>query len=282
MLIKKIDRAAHFLAQHQKKFRCPFCSADFTAVDGHSMVCQNGHRFDLSKKGTLYFLRKAVQTDYDTEMFSSRQKVITSGIYDPVLMQLLSLLKEESPSSLLVDAGCGEGSFLNRLSGLGLKMTTIGFDLSKEGILLASRSDSDTFWCVADMTNLPFGTGQVDCLLNFLSPAHYGEFKRVLSKQGRVIKVIPESEYLKELRLLFYQENDEKQHYSNEKVYRKFQEEWTVTHDERVTYTSAVPSDLQQDVLKMSPLQWGGLLPEDSEDVCQEVTIDLRILVGEK
>lgn len=283
MLEKKIDRAAHFLAQHRSVFRCPFCFSSFTSVKEHSMICEEGHRFDLSKKGTLYFLRKAVQTDYDEAMFSSRHQIITAGFYDVVLERLRDLCADVvGESGVLVDAGCGDGTFLDRLSELGLRGTKIGFDLSKDGILRASRFNGDAFWCVADMTNLPFADEQINLILNFLSPAHYGEFKRVLSENGQVVKVIPESGYLQELRSLLYQDHAEKQVYSNEKVYQKFKEEWQVVEDERVTYTLPVPTELQQDLLNMSPLQWGAEVPKDPETVCEKMTIDLRILVGER
>ena len=55
---------------------------------------------------------------------------------------------------------------------------------------------------VADLAHLPFKDGSIDVIVNILSPINYKDFKRVLSDDGLVYKVIPETGYLKELRKL--------------------------------------------------------------------------------
>lgn len=62
-------------------------------------------------------------------------------------------------------------SFLAELSQAGLSGLKIGFDLSKEGIYLASNQPIDAFWCVADLTNLPFADQGLDTILNIFSPS---------------------------------------------------------------------------------------------------------------
>lgn len=53
-MLKKIDRGALFLAKQQALFRCPKCHREMNQIE-KSLICLNGHRFDLAKKGTLYF-----------------------------------------------------------------------------------------------------------------------------------------------------------------------------------------------------------------------------------
>ena len=53
---------------------------------------------------------------------------------------------------------------------------------------------------IANLSNLPFRDNSVSCILNILTPANYTEFFRVLGKDGYLIKVIPNAEYLKEIR----------------------------------------------------------------------------------
>nr|MBC9702337.1 50S rRNA methyltransferase [Leuconostoc sp.] len=60
-MLKKIDKGALFLADQQQLFRCPNCHGKMTQKD-KSLVCEKGHRFDLSKKGTLYFLAHQIKT----------------------------------------------------------------------------------------------------------------------------------------------------------------------------------------------------------------------------
>ena len=51
-----------------------------------------------------------------------------------------------------------------------------------------------------DLYNLPFTDNVFDIVLNFLSPINSKEVSRVLKDNGLIIKIVPTSEYLKELR----------------------------------------------------------------------------------
>ena len=148
---------------------------------------------------------------------------------------------------------------------------------------LATEQPIEAFWCVADMTNLPFNDQSISHLLNIFSPSHYEEFRRVLKSQGKIIKVVPEADYLKELRALFYENNEAKQSYSNEKVVTKFAEELTLVSQERLTYQFPVPKENQIDLLKMSPLSWGATaeaFAKAQENNVETITIDVLILIG--
>ncbi len=81
----------------------------------------------------------------------------------------------------------------------------VGFDLSKEGVYAATAQPVEAFWCVADLTNLPFEDQTFTTILNIFSPSHYKEFQRVLTDDGEVLKIVPQQDYLKELRKRFIQ-----------------------------------------------------------------------------
>lgn len=280
-MLKKIDQAGLFLENNQEYFRCPTCKNAMTA-NHHTLSCGNGHRFDLSKKGTLYFLDHQIKTGYDDAMFAPRGRMIASGMYEPVLEALAKYL---TPDEVLLDVGCGEGSFLADLGKKGLAGKLIGFDISKEGVYLATNQVLDAFWCVADLTNLPFADHSFSTILNIFSPSHYEEFKRTLADHGQVIKVVPQAGYLKELRQAFYPDQLEKQTYSNVAVVDKFKEHLTDVSVERITYTFDIPADRQQDLLHMSPLEWQ-VEPERFNYLMAHpltaITIDLDILRGVK
>lgn len=278
-MLKKIDSARNYLEKHYRQFRCPTCHKEFV-LNGYSLICEENHQFDLSKKGTLYFLSHSIQTEYNKKMLLHRGKMIQSGMYQPLLDKIIEAMNLTGNT---LDVGCGEGSFLSELTRLGLAGGKTGFDISKDGIYLASNQPIDAFWCVADLTNLPFNDHSMDTILNIFSPSHYQEFQRVLKQDGTVIKVIPEEGYLKELRAAFYPDDREKQSYSNEKVLAKFSKEMSVISDERVTYKFEIPEVNQLDLLEMSPLEWG--VSETVKQKLQkaplrEITIDVRMLVG--
>jgi 23S rRNA (guanine745-N1)-methyltransferase len=278
-MLKKIDLARNFLEEHQEQFLCPVCK-QYVRLEGYSLVCSKNHHFDLSKKGTIYFLSHSIQTDYSKEMLQPRGRMIKSGMYQPLLEKISKSMVQTGNT---LDVGCGEGSFLTELTDLGLTGAKFGFDLSKEGIYLASNQPIDAFWCVADLTNLPFADQSMDTVLNIFSPSHYEEFRRVLKKEGTVIKVVPETDYLKELRTAFYPDDERKQHYSNEKVLTKFSEEMYILENERISYTFEIPEENRLDLLDMSPLEWGAaseIKERLKMDPLKTITIDVRVLKG--
>ncbi|MFV0560074.1 MAG: methyltransferase domain-containing protein [Enterococcus sp.] len=280
-MLKKIDRAHQFLTEDQALFRCPLCHEDCQTTPT-GLSCVNNHRFDLSKKGTLYFLDHGIKTEYDQAMFAPRGRMIHSGMYQPVI----DLLKKQLPEQAkILDVGCGEGSFLQSIIEDEPVQRAVGFDISKEGIYLATNQPSQVFWCVADLTNLPFRNQTFTTILNIFSPSHYHEFSRVLEDEGTVLKIVPQSGYLKELRQAFYPDQPEKQTYSNERVVAKFEESLELVERQRVTYIFDIPEQNRQDLLAMSPLEWQ-VAPEVREQLrknpLEKITIDVELLKGTK
>ncbi|GCF94020.1 50S rRNA methyltransferase [Enterococcus florum] len=276
-MLKKIDRGAVFLQEHAALFRCPNCHKKMSAKE-KGLICEAGHQYDLSKKGTLFFLDHQIKTEYDQEMFIPRGKMIRSGMYRPVIETIHDWLPEGS----LLDVGCGEGSFIQQLSQLRAPAFSIGFDLSKEGIYLATNQPISAFWCVADLTNLPFADQQFDAILNIFSPSHYQEFERVLKNTGSIIKVVPQADYLAELRAA-YRPNGAP--YSNQAVIERFDMEMSIEKRERLTYEFTIPEENQLDLLEMSPLEWQvdpKIKQQLSENPLKKITIDVDVLKGNK
>lgn len=284
LYMKKIEAAALFMKENRGLFQCPICEEAFSDINGNSLSCLNGHLFDISKKGTLYFLLKGTKNEYDKEMLSSRFNIATAGLFHPLLDELYSSITEKEYGRTL-DVGCGEGSQLDYLSELGLKGQKIGFDISKDAIQLAATHFSSAFWCVADLAQSPFATQQYDTILNIFSPSNYKEFDRLLKKGGQVIKVVPEKEYLIELRQLLYRDQEEKQTYSNEVVIAKFKEHFPLMEIKTIKYSFDLTPSLFADLMKMTPLSWGassGAKEYAMDHPLKKITIDVCVLIGQK
>ncbi len=279
-MLKKIDRSALFLKENYSLFQCPLCQSSLRPLE-KGLLCANNHRFELSKKGTLYFLDHQIKTEYDKQMFAHRGAMIKSGMYQP----LLDYLAPHCDGEQILDVGCGEGSFLNALAEKVSLGPSIGFDLSKEGIYLATSQPADLFWCVADLTKLPFAENSFSTILNIFSPSNYQEFARILKPAGKVIKVVPRSGYLKELRAAFYPDDERKQNYSNQQVVDKFKQIYPDTVSEQVTYVFDIPQANRLSLLEMSPLEWGVAAERKAQlqkEPLAQITIDLDILIGKK
>jgi 23S rRNA (guanine745-N1)-methyltransferase len=218
--------------------------------------------------------------------------ICAEGFYEP----LLEVIKQEiakftvvnkTSRLFILDVGCGEGSHLSWLKN-SLQKTSqvqvqgVGLDLAKEGIQLAARLDQDIVWCVADLTDLPFPDDQFNIVLNILSPANYGEFKRVLHKGGLLVKVLPGENYLGELRKILYRDTP-RFTYSNEDTLNLFKDNISVPECRQISYKVQVNEDKMEHLLKMTPLLWG--TPAGSVDLPQllglkELTVDLTVVVG--
>ena len=235
--------SAAVIARFQEIFRCPVCSGQMQMINLQSLICSNRHCFDIAKQGYVNLLSLAKKTKYDKEMFEYRRMINRSGFFDPlnavISDKIINQLRTNEPTSIL-DAGCGEGSHLTKIQEKLFRKTTnslmaVGIDISKEGISSAAAEYSNAIWCVADIANCPFANHRFNFILNILSPANYSEFQRLIADDGMVIKVIPERDYLKELRDIFYK-GSEKQVNSNEITLDHFNEHFEVTDVESVRY----------------------------------------------
>ncbi|GAK47176.1 methyltransferase [Secundilactobacillus oryzae JCM 18671] len=282
--MKKIERATAFLQQQLGLFRCPVCHLPYTTVIEHGMTCDNGHEMDLSKKGTLYFLNHEVSTEYDAEMLNSRRRILSAGLFDG----FLAAISEAMPSAAatILDVGSGEGTPLKKLldSRITKNDTAIGFDISKPGINLATQLTSSAFWCVADLAQLPFTDHQFDAIIDIFSPSAYAEFNRVLKPGGKLLKVVPNSHYLVELRELLYPETSANHSYSNDRVVSLFKDHYANVQEQPIRYTVPIDQDQFADLLAMTPLSWGAdqaQLTQARQAPLSEITVDVTLLIAE-
>lgn len=263
------------LKKIEELFACPICTQAITVSEEGKMSCTNNHSFDVAKQGYINLMHRPVASMYSKELFEARQQIIVSGLYDKMQQTIASLIGTEMP--VMLDTGCGEGSHLQRICALLENSVGIGIDIAKEGILAAAKFYEGPIWCVGDLANSPFQEQSFDTILNILSPANYDEFKRLLKPGGKVIKVVPQAGYLKELRAQAFADS-EKESYSNEQTVMRFKESFDHVDVLRITYTMPLEASLVPKLLEMTPMGWH---IENRESIqLEEITIDLDVLVG--
>lgn len=273
--LSKRAAGAALMDKNMTLFACPICQESMVIFEQGRLVCSSNHSFDIAKQGYVNMLTHGAVSKYSKDLFESRKAVIDSGIYDLVEDKIGELIAK---AETVLDTGCGEGSHLARImedkrgNSIG-----IGIDIAKEGILAASRHYPEQIWCVGDLAKSPFAKSSFDAILNILSPANYEEFKRLLTHNGCVVKVVPQSGYLHELRAQLYADST-KESYSNEQIVARFKESFADVSVERITYTVPLATELVPALLEMTPMGWHK--KEEANIQLNEITIDVDVLVG--
>jgi 23S rRNA (guanine745-N1)-methyltransferase len=185
-----------------------------------SLQCASGHSFDIARRGYVNLLAASEKRSKDPgdsrEMVSARGEFLDAGHYLPIARKLNELLKVRlNKESVLVDAGCGEGYYLQQLSReTGTAgPTIIGFDISKWAVQAAARR-LDTTWLVASNRNVPVVEHSVDggeIVLVSAGPKHLYELREVIYPTVKTVQSaeLPQAEaagfHLQESTALQYQ-----------------------------------------------------------------------------
>ena len=155
-------------------------------------------------------------------MILSRRDFLDHGYFAPLLSCIGEISEKYVPEGCasLLDAGCGEGYYTagvkNVLEASGRSVDAFGVDLSRDALSQAHRRDSSIHLALAGISRLPVPDGKCDILLNIFSPHFPAEFARVLSPCGVLIRVVPLSRHLFELKTRIYDQPYENQAISPE------------------------------------------------------------------
>jgi 23S rRNA (guanine745-N1)-methyltransferase len=188
--------------------RCPLCRQVFT-VDGSSVRCASGHRFDLARQGHLNLLGARPPAHADTPaMVAARERFLGGGAYAPVAEALvdaartgLRTARGAAPTTpSLLEVGAGTGYYTAALvEGLGGR--AVALDVSAAAARRAARAHPRVAAVVADAwAVLPLGDGVVDVVVSVFAPRNPAEFARVLRPDGVLVVVTPRPDHLQAVR----------------------------------------------------------------------------------
>lgn len=236
---------------------CPICKSRLEP-NGQSFCCKHGHSFDLSASGYLHLLpanqmRSKIPGD-NKQMVRARKEFLSKGYYQPVSdllnHQVLEHCKKGTALQIL-DAGCGEGYYTNRLtaefSRSGAEFAVTGLDISKfavDAAAKAAKSDHDIAghvqYGVASIFDLPVKDHSCHVVTNLFAPVCMEEYRRVLKRGGILVFAVTSTMHLWELKQAIYDEP-----YENEKVDQEY-EGFKMVGKEKVHTTITLPN--QQDI----------------------------------
>ena len=250
--------------------QCPVCRKPlFPSADGYQ--CAEMHSFDAAKQGYVNLVlshnKHSKEPGDGPEMIQSRRRFLNLGYYNRVsdgineaIIAVLSGLAQGCDCSLL-DAGCGEGFYLQRLKtalghGSAAHQAIIyhGIDVSKFAVRQATQRDRGMDWFVASINDLPFVDTSLDLVLSVFSPANIPEFARIIKSTGSLVFVSPGPQHLNGLREIIYPVTREHQPPT---IIEKAQELFAPATVTRVTYPLALQNQQEvMDLLAMTPYYW--------------------------
>ncbi|QKS70376.1 SAM-dependent methyltransferase [Paenalkalicoccus suaedae] len=260
--------------------RCPICKEPCT-VDEGTIYCIHQHSFDIAKQGHIHVATKSMDSLYTKDLFEARRQLLVHyGLFTPFLKKVAEIINNLALDKewTIADMGSGEGSPLIIMQEyLGTRpRASFGFDLAKAGIVEAAKAYEEAFWFVSDLAQTPLSDHSISIVLNILSPSNYEEFGRVLSDRGYIIKVVPRTNYLKEIR-----EAVNKPAYSNEDTVARFNDRFHLLQTEHMTYTVDLPVEASQLLIAMTPLAEHATQEQKSR-IGHTFTVDVDILLGQK
>ena len=188
--------------------RCPVCAAAMQA-DEHGKSCrcigERTHSYDFARSGYLNLTRPGDGEGDLKEAVNARKLFLNAGYYEPLSNEINAILQSFKAETVL-DAGCGEGYYTNRMAG---NRAVLGVDLSRAGIDSAAKqakqSDTGAAFAVGSIFSLPVKDASCDVVTNIFAPCCESEFSRVLKKSGYLILVGAGERHLMGLKQVLYQ-----------------------------------------------------------------------------
>lgn len=182
---------------------CPVCREKLNNA-GNCLKCANNHCFDFSKEGYVNLLlgsKSGDKTGDSKDSARARHTFLAKGYYSCLKNYLSKKMK-----GTVLDICCGEGYYDDYNGEL------YGFDISKEMIRLASKSNKKNHYFVANLSSIPVESGSIDTAIHLFAPFNEKEFSRVLKSDGTLYCAVGGENHLWEMKELIYDtpyKNDE-------------------------------------------------------------------------
>lgn len=267
---------------------CPICS-ETLVCECRNYKCINNHNYDLAKEGYLNLLlvnQKSSKTPGDNkEMIDARRSFLEKGIYSPLsdkINQIAEKYLRENRLAKILDCGCGEGYYSNRLNNYlkekGIKTESYGMDISKFAISLAAKKYKDICFIVGNISyKFPFADNSFDLIVNIFAPRNSSEFKRVLKKDGVVIVAFPDKNHLQGLKdKLGIKVSHEDKPEDIIKVFVSFE----LVDSQKVEQKITLDKESALSLIKMTPMYYWHIDPQKLDSLDQITTeISFNIFV---
>lgn len=277
---------------------CPVCGGALHR-ESKSLICENGHTFDIAKAGYVNLLppgkEKNARTGDEKNMVKARVDFLAKNHYGKISDAAAAMIRKHCGDGFVscADMGCGEGYHTCRIAERLETCVMLGFDASKYAAECASKlskskgmmprdgvgaehgSDASAYFFPANLFRLPVREHSLDAAVSMFAPIAGEESARILKEGGKLIVVSSGRDHLLEMRSLIYDEV----HFSDPSVavpegFRKVDEE-----NLKYTFTLTSREDIEA-LFVMTPFYYKTtekgrerLLRSDSLTITAEVNL---------
>jgi 23S rRNA (guanine745-N1)-methyltransferase len=212
-------------------------------------------------------------------MVRARRLVFDAGLYRPIIDAVATTVSLSAPASI-VDAGCGEGSYLAQataVSGAG----GWGFDISKPAVRLASRRHTTHHYAIASSYAMPFSDDSFDAIINVFSPRDFGEMERVLVAGGVAVVVTPGPRHLAALKAMIYDDPREHLDRAGATDHAADTDEPSPDNIEAVSFELQLnDSTLRLALLEMTPFWWSTVPERRAAIAATDFTVEVDVRIS--
>ena len=195
-------------------------------------------------------------------MVQARQRFLNQGYYQLLsesINQRVRQLLPTSDSINILDAGCGEGYYTQRLTDYiaatsSQPVNTTGIDISKAAIVSASKRSQQIRWIVASLKNIPLAEHSQDLILSVFSPINTAMFQRCLKGDGYLLVVSAGNNHLQALKEKLY---ETVLPFDQQKIIAELEKQWQLVTQEQLSFDFHLAnSENIESLLAMTPHTW--------------------------
>lgn len=251
---------------------CPICLQALQKLgDENCWACVDGHRFDIAREGYVNLLpaqhKRSKQPGDSKEMLMARRRFHDADLYHP-LAEAIAERATESAAHSVLDIGCGEGYYGQRILESSDSVALFGIDIAKSGVRLAAKRFPSAQFAVASSARLPLADNSMDFAFQVFAPVSDSELRRVCKTGGHYLEAGPVGQHLLELKQALY---DEVRPYS---AAPRSIDGTELESEQTVAFRHTLKREQIADLIQMTPFAFGGHR-EKREALLQQESLEI-------